>query len=286
MDTPYYGEQSCQAIYKSGAKKGHNCISHAYYSTDKGLFCGLHSNINGRVELTKNPNAKEITKHANITRHTRAGETGENNMKKHIKGFVICSKLGMRKAVPHVDRYYTIFPNFKHAGRQDGIGLKTLSPMYLGPVVHGQEGIPNFSNLENFWQFSKMYSDQTKESFERRRLEYSNAQPTRHNRKGEKPVGWVWNGKLLSYLDARKYYCCFYEELCRKEEEYKTLCEMVEEGSNLNIVGYDGRSLDKYEGESLKDKIYSCYRGDNAPFGHELCLVAMLTLKDDQLPWK
>lgn len=58
---------------------------------------------------------------------------------------------------------------------------------------------------------------------------------------------------------------------------------MLSEGYNLN---FDGRDFHSYPGKSLKEKFKNCYLDDSKPFGHELCLCAMLLLKETDLPWR
>ena len=76
-------------------------------------------------------------------------------------GKVIWSKFGMRKVVPHKDGYLSVFPNYKHGNIKDGLGCRQCSPMYLGSVEHGQPGLPDAENIENFWQGSKCFPKQS-----------------------------------------------------------------------------------------------------------------------------
>lgn len=69
----------------------------------------------------------------------------------------MCSKMNMMKDIGFVTGYINIFPNFKHGNRRDGIGLPSLSPKSIGPVDHGQPGLPLALNLENFHQGNKVY---------------------------------------------------------------------------------------------------------------------------------
>ena len=61
--TIFYGEKTCEAKFKSGAKKGQNCKNGAYYSVKAAdgsmqYLCGTHSGgkmRDLRVKLPKNP---------------------------------------------------------------------------------------------------------------------------------------------------------------------------------------------------------------------------------------
>ena len=52
-----------------------------------------------------------------------------------------------------------IFPNNKHGhGFNYGMGdFSGLSPMKLGPVLHGQKDVPPATSIENYHQFNKVY---------------------------------------------------------------------------------------------------------------------------------
>lgn len=271
----FWGEVRCGELCASG----NYCKSKSYFRVGDTLRCGTHSRNCDRIELRKNPDAKKLKEEKDSLRFSRALLASKSGGR---RGQIVCSKLGMRKEVPHKDGYLSVFPNYKHGNRKDGYGCPALSPMSLGPIKHEQEGVPVFSNLENFWQFSKKYKNQSFKEFEVLRVVMSNAEPLRHNRKGEKPEGWVWDGELLDYLEARPYYCCFYEQLSRRTKEFTELKEYLNKGWNLNIIGYDGREVDGNSKEDFK----RCYLDSTRPFGHELCLTAMLVLDKDDLPWR
>ena len=84
-----------------------------------------------------------------------------DNKEKKIKGDVILTKLIMRKEPQHINGYMKIFPNSKHGGREDGLGIPELSPMLLGPVKY--DGIHDCLNLENFHQGNKVFPNEVDE---------------------------------------------------------------------------------------------------------------------------
>ena len=80
-------------------------------------------------------------------------------------------------------------------------------------------------------------------------------------------------------MDCRYFYCHFYERLVTKEEDYVKLKELINNGYNLNIVGYDGYNVNK--------DLWIHYNDTKKPFGHELVLYTMLIEPDkEKYPWE
>jgi hypothetical protein len=48
-----------------------------------------------------------------------------------------------------------------------------------------------------------------------------------------------------TYLQCRYFYCHFYEKLTPKEPDFIKLKQMIFNGVNINIVGYDGYNVTK-----------------------------------------
>lgn len=201
----------------------------------------------------------------------------------------------------HHDGYLKIFPNYNHAGRKDGIGYPSLSPKSLGPVHHGQPGLPVALNLENLHQGSKAFPQEVtagkpNELFYKTRLGMY-ADPIPHRHKFEKypelapagknknvPVFSVWvrpdgTEQYLSYFESRQIYCVIYEEFVKSLPDFITLKAKLADGYNLQICGYDAYPVDKPT-EQVLDK---CYCDTSKPFGHELVLYCMLL---GFAPWK
>ena len=152
---PMYGEAMCRATYGSGKA----CRARAYFACGNSyaLRCGTHSKMGFAVcrELRK-PSVKEKEANGKATRalalaHIEAARA--SNRAAGRRGEVTLRRMAMMKPIAHTPGAETVFPNNKHAGRTDGVGMATLSPMRLGPVVHGQVGLPNALNLENAYQF-------------------------------------------------------------------------------------------------------------------------------------
>jgi hypothetical protein len=297
----YYGETKCEGRYLSGPRKGERCNNNAYYVLEDLKLCGTHSNKDkkARKQMKKNPKSAE-NKQAKIKAREElvVNFAKKNNLEKR-KGNVICSKLKMMKEPDHIDGYLKVFPNFKHGNRKDGFGCPRLSPKSLGPIVHNQPGLPIALNLENFHQGSKCFECETEEDFYSTQKEmFLDPIPHRHKEaakdiKGNKNICkyWVWidqNGveKHFSYFESRQFYCNYYERLVSQEKDYLKLQEMVNAGTNIQIIGYDAYDINLTPGVTLAEKIENAYKDISRPFGHELVLFSMLTLSEKEYPWR
>jgi hypothetical protein len=126
---------------------------------------------------------------------------------------------------------------------------------------------------------SKVWTGETDENgeplqefFTRRALGWADSKAHRHVKKGTGPnpnvplYSW-WKGEHLSYLEARKrIYCPIYAQLVEKTKEFQTLKKLVEDGTNLQILGYDGYDF-QGEGKTLQEWFDDAGR----PFGK--CLI-------------
>ncbi len=286
----YYGEFMCQGNYRNGKP----CRNRAYYCIKSTSFlrCGLHSKKDNRIDLPKDPDAKKKALKRIKDHNTEVDRVAKINKKKGIKGKVICSRLLMFKGFESKSGYLNVFPNNKHQNRKDGFGCCSLSPMRLGPVIHNQPELPDSKNIENFHQGNKCFPDEVDEdknpkpSFYKTQKEmYLDPIPHRHKKTATKnkniPLFSVWkkkNGKekRCTYIESRKYYCRYYEQLAKKTDDYINLVKKIDDGYNLNIIGYDAYPIIK----SLKKH----YLDDSKPFGHELVLYTLLTTTN--YPWK
>jgi hypothetical protein len=289
----YYGEEQCCAIKKSGLQ----CTNKAYYLFNDEGMCGVHAKDKSNV-LPKNPNAKQ-EKEDKLKEHNDSiiRQTKINNLNK-VDGDIILSKIMMRKEIPTYDGYLKVFPNYKHENRKDGYGCAALSPKSLGPVEHGQPGLPICKNLENFHQGNKVYEEEVdpktgnpKKIFFQRQLEmYEDEFPWRHKYEKYPELGknvkysyWIDGsnkGIKLSYFESRQIYCVLYEHLVKKDKialkELNYLKSLINKGTNLQICGYDA-----YQPKT-QDLIFE-YKDISKPFGHELVLYCMLK---NITPWK
>ena len=290
----YWGQELCSAAKANGEK----CKNIAYYHIDQTLLCGVHSGgkrKEQRVELPHHPEEKEI-KEAYLTRHKIEYESvALSNREKNIKGKVTLYKMKMMKNVGFVHGVVNIFPNFKHGGRVDGIGLPSLSPKSIGPIDHMQPGLPTAQNLENFHQGNKVFPAEVDEKgqvmdifFETQRKMYNDKFPHRHKEVSggvNVPLFSLWKDKesilhRISYFESRQFYCIYYERATLDNADYIHLKDMMSNGYNLRICGYDAYEVTN--DHSIED----CYCDISRPFGHELVLYAMLTEPEEKWPWR
>lgn len=106
----------------------------------------------------------------------------------------------------------------------------------------------------------------------------------RHKVKGALLTGWVWvdpaSGQrhVLKRVEARQFYCNYYERLARKTKEWATLEALVAGGTSVMLCGYDGYAIPDIEAAYLDDKV---------TFGHEAVLYTMLHSPDPaSWPWR
>jgi hypothetical protein len=288
MATYFYNEIKCQA--KTAA--GNACKNGAYFYTstlDKHL-CGVHSRKYSRVilkkkTLQKNDAIKILEKHAEICE-----EVARKNREKGRRGEVICTRIEMFGKPEQYEGFIKVFPNYRHGKRKDGLGIPSLSPMTLGPVKHGQPDLPDSKNLENFHQGNKVFMDEvldgeiTMQFYLDREEMYNDEIPHRHKKKRKVKTEFsIWvrkNGEELrnGYIESRQFYCGFYERLAREKDDFKKLVKMLNDGYNLQIVGYEGYHVNK--------SVEKLYLNPRCNFGHEIVLYIMLTESDPcKYPW-
>lgn len=297
MEVPYKGEKTCVARYKSGEKKGRICGKPAYYLQDRQPLCGRHSDEKHRVELKDNPKKKEIAVEENESREKEVLDASVANFEKGLPGRVCCSKLHMRSAAPHVKGFQSVFPNFKHGNRSDGVGLPSLSPMSLGPVK-GVGRMPEAKCLENWWQGQKLYEEEIDKFgnvsdvfFQRRDEMFADSTPHRRKEGMKTNVDcFLWtdnegNHIRYKYVPSRQFYCNLYERLSAENSDLTDLRRLREDGLNINIIGYDGFDFEKAEGRTAAEKLMTCYLDPSRPFGHEMVIVCLLLLKKEEYPW-
>jgi len=212
----------------------------------------------------------------------------QENDENDERGKVSCDKLPHRFAPKSVDKSWPLREGYKNVNccsAAPGIN-KQLSPMKLGPYTyeHPGEGTFGITNLENLWQFSKVFVGEenpktkrpTSEFFDRRKNGWKDTKAHRHVKR-DKCLYSYWKGEKLSYMEARrKIYCPLYAEKVVETEAYKKIKKLVDDGYNVQILGFDGYD---YEGKTLKE----CFEDVSKPFGHELVLCCLLT---DNLVWE
>lgn len=298
----YHGKLMCQ----SRTQKGKKCTNKAYYkqrfSKEFKYVRGQHSDKNVRTPLPKDRKRaenrkREIEEHLSFVESYRLDNSNNN-----LPGKIECRKMYMMKRVLLKYGYLNVFPNNRHQSRKDGFGCASLSPMRLGPVDHGQPGLPKAKNIENFHQFSKCWPNEvedgepTDEWRERRVKGYDDPVPHRHKfdakvmkelrrdvngQNRNAPLFSVFldkNGieRKFSYVECRYFYCKAYEVLALHTDDYKKLKKMIAEGTNIVICGYDA--------QNITNDLYTHYCDPTKPFGHEMVLYTLLT-SDGNYPW-
>jgi hypothetical protein len=151
--------------------------------------------------------------------------------------------------------------------------------MFLGPVEGSQ-------TMENLWQFSKVLESELDGDgnpgqlfFDRRETGFSSPKGIR--RKSDKsPVEYFyWEGEKLDLVEARKrIYCKYYESLVVKTDAYRALEQLIKDGINIQILGYDGHDYD-LEDDSSVSQLIEFLQDTNRSFGHEFVLAGILTEK-------
>jgi hypothetical protein len=233
-------------------------------------------------------------------------------------GFALCLyKQRMMRTVPLAAGILNVFPNFR-AGSGFASGslmLRELSPKFIGPIDHGQPGLPPAQSIENLHQGSKCLAGETDEVFRARRIEmYDDRIPHRH--KSEKYsdlapksainyFAWIDNHSRehrLTYVQSREFYCHFYEcALTGASVRWRdtrgagdawnpvtsgestrnafTYLRELHARVALNICGFDAVPM-------APDNIDAAYLDPSTPFGHERVLYTMLMVPASEYPWR
>lgn len=285
-----YGERRCSSL----TKQGKECANGAYYSSNGLYLCGRHSKSDeNRIELPKDPLSKEKKAMLEKARKDVVEEFACENRRNGKKGNVICCKLLMMKEPTHVKGYLNVFPNYKHEHRTDGFGCKSLSPKDMGPIDHKQPGLPIAKNLENLHQGNKCFKSEIGEDgnplpifYETQKKMYLDPIPHRHKETSggvNAPEFSIWirpDGSEFrcTYFQSRQFYCNYYERIAKTLDDFKYLRRLINEGYNIQIVGYDAYPITK----TLEEH----YLDTSRPFGHELVLYTLLTTTEDCYPWR
>lgn len=292
----FRGEHDCQMKYKNGG----SCNKKALYSVMDGekkriLVCGQHKSKGSCIRnLVVNPCAAKNKEDEILKMKVKVEEAKDLNVRDKKKGDVKVSKFGFQNTLKFIDGYRCIFPNAGHANKKEGVGLPALSPMKLGPVDLHMKGLGPSLNLENAWQFAKVYPSEvdedgelTPEYWEDRQDAHDDKIAHRHkptSKNGSvKPLYTVYgteNGDNVKfdYVQSRRFYCHHYAELAKATTEFDDLKKMINDGYNINIYGYDGYPITK--------PVYEHYVDGSEPFGHERVLYCLLTIDDEEkYPW-
>jgi len=289
MSLIYYGESFCDGIKKNGDK----CINKAYYKCIGYYLCGVHAKNKHDPLPNRNKKNSEEIKSKDIEKRLEIIEKYKNiNKENNKEGDIKLCKIYMMKYRFYLDGYLNIYPNYRDGNRKDGYGCSSLSPMFIGPIEHGQLNIPISKNLENFYQGSKCFEHEAikndsqyipGEIFYNNRNKFFNDDIGHRRKYKGKPLFFVWTDKYgkeyyLDYISSRQFYCNFYERGVRLSKEFIKLKNMIKDGINIQICGYDAHEINK-------EGIEKAYLNNTKPFGHELVIYTMLVLECKDYPW-
>lgn len=153
-----------------------------------------------------------------------------------------------------------------------------LSPFFLGPVKMFNGELAQ--NVENAWQYSKVYSEHLDEDgepsenwWEWARAGWSKQRADRYPMgKGAVPEFSYWNWEKLTYTEARiKIYIPLYARAVRKTEAFRELRELYRKKDRLYLWDFDGYDH-KSEGLNLMEVPFHADR----KMGHAFVLAMML----------
>lgn len=159
---------------------------------------------------------------------------------------------------------------------------KCFSPFFLGPVkLYGNE---RAENVENAWQYAKVYEDHadergvpTPDYWRWARAGWAKKRAERYPRgKGAVPMYSLWEGDRLGYVDAkRRVYVPLYEGAVRASGRLPQLVDYVRhlqsEGRKVGFFDFDGFDL-QAAGMSFDDVLNSKVR----KLGHAIVLARMV----------
>lgn len=162
---------------------------------------------------------------------------------------------------------------------------KGLSPFFLGPVdlYSGYTA----KNVENAWQFSKVYPEYADEEgfpssnyIEWAKKGWDDDLAHRYPAgKGRIPLYSWWDGEKLGYIEARKkIYAPLYSKAVEKTEAFKMLKDIYKSRENIWLWDFDGYDHHKL-GMSYEEVINCTTR----KMGHAFVLAMML---EDQKVWE
>lgn len=157
-----------------------------------------------------------------------------------------------------------------------------LSPFFLGPVKLYGDYVSQ--NVENAWQYSKVYVEYTDENNEPNQSYFDWAQKGWNKRvadrypmgRGAKPLYSLWDGEKLGYVEARKkIYLPLYAMAVRNTQAFAKLREAFETASKnetaLVLQDFDAHNIDV-----MNHDLNKIVNNDNIKFGHGYVLAMML----------
>lgn len=162
---------------------------------------------------------------------------------------------------------------------------KGLSPFFVGPVDlwGGHVAL----NLENAWQYSKVYSGYVDDNgepspywFAWAKKGWDDSVAHRYPMpKGIKPLYSYWDGKHLDYVEARmRIYIPLYGNAVRKTTAFKKLQEVYDMNNDITLWDFDG-----YDYIKLGHSLEQVSKDPNRKMGHAFVLAMLLTGQFDDI---
>lgn len=153
-----------------------------------------------------------------------------------------------------------------------------LSPFFVGPVdlYNGFKAL----NVENAWQFSKVYYNHVDQNDNPTHLYFEWAEngwlDSRAHRypagKGAVPLYSWWDSKKLDYIEARKQiYIPLYSKAVQKTYAFEKLKKMHEAGGDLYLWDFDG-----YNHKALGLSYDQVINDPKRKMGHAFVLAMLL----------
>lgn len=153
-----------------------------------------------------------------------------------------------------------------------------LSPFFVGPV--DLYGGYKSHNVENAWQYSKVYEYYTDENSNPDERYFKWAQDGWNKIKAErypmgrdvKPLYSYWDSEKFSYVEARKkIYIPLYSQAVQKTSAFQKLKKMAETGEDLYLRDFDG-----YNHKILGLSYDQVINDPNRKMGHAFVLAMLL----------
>lgn len=155
---------------------------------------------------------------------------------------------------------------------------RSLSPFYCGPakLYADYKSI----NIENAWQFSKVYEYYLEEDgsvgeryFNWAQTGWNDIKAHRYPMgKGVKPLYSYWDGEKLPYIEARKkIYIPLYASAVKKTYAFEKLKKMHEENIDLYLWDFDG-----YNHKSLDLTYDQVINNPDRKMGHAFVIAMLL----------
>jgi hypothetical protein len=190
-------------------------------------------------------------------------------------------KVIMTGNLPSEPKYLHIYLSTDSViAHENNIFFPSLSAENLGPIVlaNGEECV----NLENLWEFSKVDKslvDNKEKYLEIRKVGFEDPN---YNFYTEDEAFFLFkdrngNERRYTFLEARFFFCHYYELLVRNKPDFLRLKTLKEDRFNLQLAGCIFVSKTPIEH----------YIQDKANFDQSMILYCMLTIDDpNNYPWR